>query len=131
MEVKKRMGIWMDYATAHLIHLATQPGDDSTLVSNFTYEEKLSVAGKGKSWMHTKEAYEQLSYYKKLGEAIKNYNSVLLFGPTTAKMELLNLLHSSPQFAGIRIETKHTDKMTANQRYAFVKDHFKSRWLDM
>jgi stalled ribosome rescue protein Dom34 len=42
--------------------------------------------------MHQKEQHEQSDYYKKIGEAIKNYQEVLLFGPTNAKTELLNLL---------------------------------------
>ena len=38
--------------------------------------------------MHNKEQHEQSDYYKKLGETIKNYTEVLLFGPTDAKVEL-------------------------------------------
>ena len=76
--------------------------------------------------MHNKEQHWQSEYYKELGAEIKNYENVILFGPTDAKAELLNTLRSDPQFSKIKIETRQTDKMTENQQHAFVKEYFKS-----
>ena len=50
-----------------------------------------------------------------------NMNSVLLFGPTDAKVELFNIMEADQRFAKIKIEVKHADKMTKNQQHAFVK----------
>ena len=75
--------------------------------------------------MHTKEQHQQSSYYKKLRDAIKNYQEVVLFGPTDAKNELLNLLKADHLFENIKIEVKHYDKMTENQMHAFVREYFK------
>lgn len=42
--------------------------------------------------MHNKEQQQRTSYYKKLSAVIKDYKRVLLFGPASAKVGLLNLL---------------------------------------
>ena len=46
-----------------------------------------------------------------------------LFGPTNAKIELLNLLRADHQFEKIKLETKDSDKMTQNEQHAFVRDY--------
>jgi len=51
-------------------------------------------------------------------------DSVFLFGPTDAKVELFNILEADHRFAKIKIEVKHADKMTENQQHAFVKKFF-------
>ncbi len=56
--------------------------------------------------MHNKEQQQQSEYYKTLGETIKNYDDVLLFGPTNAKVELLNILKADISFSiKLKIET--------------------------
>jgi len=55
---------------------------------------------------------------------IKNYDEVLLFGPSEAKAELYNILKAEHQFTKIKIEIKQTDKLTENQQHAFVRDYF-------
>jgi hypothetical protein len=120
----KCLGIWMDHSTAHLIEFTAEPTETKTLVSKFTHQEKEESIGKSEQLMHNKEQHEEHDYYKKLGEVILNYEEVLLFGPTQAKLELLNLLRSDHHFANIKIEIMQADKMTDNQQHAFVKEHF-------
>jgi hypothetical protein len=79
---------------------------------------------KSESLMHHKEQQQLSSYYKKLSAIIKDYKRVLLFGPTSAKVELFDLLRNDQHFDAIKIEIKETDKMTANQKDAFVKSYF-------
>ncbi len=74
--------------------------------------------------MHNKEQQQESEYYKVLGESIKNYDEVLFFGPTNAKIELSNILEDDLNFSKIKIETKSTHKMTENQEHAFVRDYF-------
>jgi len=113
----------MDHSTAHLTALA-DPMVTLTVDTKFTHEEKRKSLQKGENLMHHKEQHGQLEYYKRLGETIKNYDEVLLFGPTDAKMELLNRLKADHAFKKIKIETLPSDKMTENQEHAFVKAHF-------
>lgn len=124
MKTKKHMGIWMDHSTAHLMDATTTPIVTKTIKSEFTHQEKERTAVKGEFMMHNDEQQKQHAYYKKLGDAIKNYDEVLIFGPTHAKEELVNLLKTDRHFENIKIDVKHADKMTENQQHAFVKDYF-------
>ena len=124
---KSKLGIWMDHANAHLIEFPTDDHEESLISSKFTHEIKSTAFDKSENLMHNKERHEQLAFYKKLGIAIRNYESVILFGPTNAKVELYNFLRADHNFANIKIETKHADKMTDRQQYAFVKHYFDSQ----
>lgn len=77
--------------------------------------------------MHNIEHYQRSDYFNGLGSVIKDYNEVVLFGPTDAKSELHNLLKDDHFFDKIRIEVKPADKMTENQRQAYVKKYFITR----
>lgn len=120
----KQMGICMDHATANLMELTSGDMETKTINSKFTHEQKEDTLHKGEKVMHHKEQHVQLAYYKEIAAVIKNYEEVLLFGPTDAKSELLNLLKADHHFDKINIETKQADKMTENQQHAFVKEYF-------
>jgi len=124
MTTSKRLGIWMDHANAHMMEFTTDPIVTNTISSKFTHEEKEESLGKGEDLMHHKEQHERSDYYKKIGDVIKNYTDVILFGPTEAKSELLNVLRANHNFEKIKIETKPADKMTDKQQHAFVKEYF-------
>jgi len=64
-----------------------------------------------------------------LGDVIKNYEDVIIFGPTNAKSELLNILKADHHFEKIKLEIEQTDKMSQNQQHAFVTDYFSKREL--
>jgi len=123
MTKAKKLGIWMDHASAHVMeyndHIIT-----NIILSDATHADKEKNLQKGESMMHNKEQQQQGEYYKSLGEAIKNCDDVLLFGPTDAKVELLNILKADISFSKIKIEIKQTDKMTGNQEQAYVKKYF-------
>lgn len=120
----KYLGIWMDHASAHLMELNSGTMETKFIESEFTSIEKQTVLNKGQKAMHHKEHNQQLAYYEAIGAKINNYQEVLLFGPTDARLELLNLLKADPHFDKINIETRPADKMTEKQEHAFVKDYF-------
>ena len=113
----------MDHSSAHLIEYTTDPIETTVVTSKFTHQTEHS-ANRSENLMHNKEQQQQSAYYKQLGEVIRNYEAVILFGPTNAKVELFNLLKADHLFAKIKIEMEQTDKMTENQEHAFVKAHF-------
>ncbi|MEO8173232.1 MAG: hypothetical protein ABI581_09125 [Sediminibacterium sp.] len=125
MTPKKNLGIWMDHASAHLTDITPGPAETNIIESEFTHEVKSDTLGNSEHVMHNKEQQQQSAFYKRLGDTIKNYDDVILFGPTDAKTELLNLLRADHHFDNIKIEVKQTDKMTENQQHAFVREHFK------
>lgn len=124
MESEKKLGIWLDHANAHLTEFTSEPMKTTTISSTFTHEQKTESLNKSENLMHNKEQHQQSEYYNKLGDVIKKYNNVILFGPTNAKVELINRLKEDHHFSKIKIEIKQKDKMTENQEHAFVRDYF-------
>ena len=95
-----------------------------TIHSDFTHQQKEEVLARSEQMMHNKEQQLTGSYYKRIGEVIKNYEKVLLFGPTDAKNELNNLLKEDRHFDQIEIELKPADKMTPHEMETFVRAYF-------
>ena len=124
MKINKKLGIWMDHSSAHIMEFNVTPTETRTVNSSFTHQQKEASLNKGEHLMHNKEQHEQGEYYKKLSDIILTYDDVLLFGPTDAKVELLNTMKRNHLFDKIKIETKQADKMTENQKHAFVTDYF-------
>ena len=124
MTTTKNLGIWMDHSNAHLMEFTTDPIETNTIASTFTHEGRKDSLDKSEHVMHNKEQHQQSEYYKELGEAIRSYDDVILFGPTHAKAELLNILRADHRFEKIKIETQQADKMTATQQHVFVKEYF-------
>jgi hypothetical protein len=121
----KQMGIWMDHSGAFLMELKDDAILQNAIASEFTHLDKEEGLSKSEKHMHIKEQHLHSSYYKKISDAIKNYQEVVLFGPTEAKEELLNLLKNDHLFENIKISIKNTDKMTEYQMHTFVKEYFK------
>ena len=124
MTTLKNLGIWMDHSSAHLMDCTADPIETRIIESNFTYKEKEETLNKSENLMHNKENHRHAEYYKKIADEIRNYDHVLLFGPTEAKLELSNILKADHNFAKIEIEVKPADKMSEHQQHAFVRDYF-------
>ncbi len=122
--VSKNLGIWMDHTNAHLMEFTTVPITTDIISNEFNHHDKKHSFGKSEDGMHHKEQQQQSEYYKKLGAIIRNFHDVLLFGPTDAKVELLNLLRADHQFEHVKVEVRDSDKMTQNEQHAFVKAYF-------
>jgi stalled ribosome rescue protein Dom34 len=124
MSLVRKIGVWMDHSSAHLIEFAMENEESKTLTSAFTHEQKEKTWGKNENLMHNKEQHQQAAYYKNLAEAIKGYDEVLLFGPTNAKHELYNYLKKDAHFSKTIIDVEDAGKMSENQQQAFVRNHF-------
>ena len=124
MSTAKKLGIWMDHSSAHLMEYSDNTIKSILIESEFTHQDKTQSLVKSEHLMHNKEQQQQASYYKGLGDIIREYDAVLLFGPTDAKTELFNILRADHLFAHIKIEVEQADKMTENQEHAFVKTYF-------
>lgn len=125
MKEIKQMGIWMDHSSAFVMEFSNDTIVENIVVSEFTQKEKEFSLEKNERFMHNKEQQLQQSYYKKLSEIIRNHQEIVLFGPTDAKSELLNILKTDHLFDNIKIEVVNADKMTANKMHDFVKAYFK------
>ncbi len=114
----------MDHSDAHLMEYTADPIRTEVITSAFTAQEKEESLERGESGMHNKQQHQQAEYYKKLAESIRDYDEVVLFGPTDAKLELLNHLRADHRFSGIKIQIKAADKMSLVQQHAFVREYF-------
>lgn len=124
MKQEYKLGICMDHSNAHLMEFTTDTIETKIVESKFTHQAKIASLNKGESFMHNKEQHQQAEYYKSLAEVIGQYDEVLLFGPTEAKVELYNLFKDDHLFSNIKVRIIQTDKMTSNEEHAFVKAHF-------
>lgn len=122
MKAIKRIGVWMDNSIAHVVGFILEPFEISTVEAEQTIQDNSIVLGEKR--IHNKEQNQHHNYFKRLKEIIAQYDEVILFGPTNAKMELFNILKGDNHFDGIKIEVKQTDKMTPNQKLAFVGEYF-------
>ncbi len=125
MEKTKQLGIWMDHSEAFLMELSNDTIVENTILSEFTQQEKENSLERSEKHMQNKEHHFKLNFFKKLSDVIKNSHEVVLFGPTNAKDELFNLLKADHLFNNIKIEVKHSDKMTKNKMHDFAKEYFK------
>jgi hypothetical protein len=125
MKSIKRLGIWMDHSVAHIIELENNNIVSETIeAETIVNEEDIEINWKDESSIHNKEQYNLSHYFKKLINVIKDYDEVLLFGPTDAKNELFNLIDHIHHMDMIKIAIKTTDKMPEDLRQAFVMEHF-------
>ena len=123
MKTTKRLGIWMDHSTANLIEF-TDDKTETTEIEAQVGEQDEPLNARDETMIQNKDQNELSDYYKRISEVIKNYDEVLLFGPTHAKDELNNILKDDRHFDEVKIEIKPADNMTENQQQAFVKEHF-------
>ncbi len=123
METNNNLGIWMDHSTANLIDINSN--NSHSINSEFTFNTKEEALSRSESLMHNKRQQMHKAYYKEIADVILKYNNVLLFGPTNAKKELHNYLNKDLHFKDINIDIESADKMTYNEKDAFVENHFK------
>lgn len=65
MKTKKKLGIWMDHSSAHLIEFSDSSFEVETIESKFTHQEKEKSLAKGESHLHHKEQKFYLIFLKK------------------------------------------------------------------
>jgi stalled ribosome rescue protein Dom34 len=123
----KRIGVWMDHASAHLMEFNASAITTVTVDAAFTPVVKQDSLEKSEYLMHNKEQGTRQAYYKKIATVLKEYGEVLLFGPTEAKQELFNLLRGDQHFNNTALVVQAAGKLTENQQHAFVRDYFAAK----
>jgi len=125
MKSKKLLGIWMDHSVAHCSELINNTFITQSIESTpISLVNKEDLYYKDDSERLNKEKDKLSVYYSKLSDIILKQDKVVIFGPTDAKSELLNLIKKDHLFDKITIEAKAADKMSENQQHEFIKDYF-------
>ncbi len=125
MKTLKKLGIWLDHSNAHLIEFSSEVKEIQTISSDFTFQDREETLQRSESEMHNKEQHKHATFYKNLAAVIKNFDEVILFGPTDAKVELFNFLKENHGYDKIKITVKNADKMSDKELHVFVRDYFK------
>ncbi len=120
------LGVWMDHSNAYAMTYVNDSIISEDINSTFSSQDREAAMSRSENVAHNKEQQQQGSYYKRIGEVIKNYEKVVIFGPTDAKNELANILKEDHHFDAIEIEVKSADKMNEHEMQTFVKNYFKS-----
>jgi hypothetical protein len=124
MKKAKKLGVWMDHSIAYLMEFTDNPFEIKTIESKIPEVKKELNLAKEFHSPHNKDKHILYAYYNKIGEAIKNYKQIVLFGPTDAKVELFDVLSEDHRFVKIKVEIKETDKMNLNQQHEFIYKYF-------
>ena len=126
MKTNFKVAIYLDHYRAEVFEYSERAELIQTIESEFNAIEKKKVLLKGESHMHNKEQDLQQKFYEVLKKALVKYDSILLFGTTVAKTELFHVLQTDNSFAAKEIILKNTDRLTENQKTAFINDFFTS-----
>lgn len=119
MQNSKKLAVYLDHSHATLFNYGISAIEFRTIESEFNPQNN-----KGEHQVHNKEQHLLHKYYENIGNAILDFNQVLLFGPTDAKTELFNYLSDIPKFGKIDVKVKTADKLSENQKLAFVDNYF-------
>lgn len=126
MKKNKQLGICMDHSTAYTMEIYNElVVSNKVILEPISREEDDNLERHEENEFNKEHHQHQLAYYKKIGDIIRNYDEVLIFGPTDAKNELLNLLRKDHHFENIKIEIQNTDMMTEPQMQTYFKAYFK------
>ena len=113
----------MDHSSATLMEISMGKVLSKSLHSDVIKKEEIDnedtheIQGR-------EEKQLKLAYFKSISDIVRNYEEVILFGPTDAKNELLNKMKEMYRFDEININIQTTDKMTAAQKESFVLNYF-------
>lgn len=124
MVTAKRIGIWMDYTNARLIEFTSFSFSSRIIKAPFALNEKMTNPDSNGKTSNNIEHGQKIGYYKIISESIQDFNDVLLFGPTDAKTELMNLIKKEKLTSKINIEVMNTDNLNDQQQQTFVRTHF-------
>ncbi len=126
MKATRRLGIWLDHTTARAMEYSTEGHQVKTLESNNKGLDNQEGEQHSESVLHHKENQQLKAFYKDIIAILRDYDEILLFGPTNAKTELYNLIREDHKYDHLRIETKPAEKMSSAEEHAFVVNYFKN-----
>lgn len=133
--MKKEIGLWIDHSQAVMVINLDQEEEIKHITSNMEKHVRYSGASEPSNPAEThtdttEDGRDQRfnnelnRYYDDVISYLRNANSILIFGPGEAKIELHKRLRHHGYSDQI-ITIKTTDKMTDKQITAEVRKHFR------
>lgn len=135
--MKKYVGMWIDYEKAFIVSINKDQDTITCIKSNVEGHFRLSggsrsstpygpqeVASERKIAERRKHHLRQ--YYRRIIQTISDAQSILIFGPGEAKIELEKEIKKSKELSSKIVGTEPADKMTERQIAARVKNFFRA-----
>jgi hypothetical protein len=121
----KQLAIFMDDTNALLMELYNHMIVSRNIVFRSRENEEYIDYTYSVPFKSTDEQWHHWAYYKELGDIIRNYQQVVLFGPVGTKEGLYKLLEADHYFKNTKIELVNTNIMTEFQIHDFVLEYYK------
>lgn len=123
----KRVGVWMDHATAKVIDVENVNGEIQTIKSK--HRSRIRIPGEGndgsvlgafrstnsESNKNDRKMQATNAFYQQLAVELTPYDQILIMGPTSAPREFENFVKAKREFAKKKISHDTVDYITDNQ----------------
>ena len=124
--MKKDVGLWIDRRRAAIVTVTEEEIKTRYIISDI--DNHFQFAGgvppyTDEDIMDRRLANNLKKYYDRIISDIKDANSILIFGPGEAKVELKKRMKSK-SFISKKVQIETEDKMTDNQITAKVRHYF-------
>ncbi|NOQ92297.1 MAG: hypothetical protein GQ552_06220 [Flavobacteriaceae bacterium] len=131
----KKTGIWLDQKEANIITLAGDSFQKKTIYSDIETRERFEGEKKqfgrfGDQYLNNEQSKsnrisEQTNkYLNAIISELKNTDELFLFGPSQTKVKLEKALLNNPDLSSKLKEILNAEKMSENQKVAYVKDYY-------
>jgi len=133
--MKQNVGLWIDHRKAIVVTIKNEKEAVQVIESNVEPRVRFSggsrtatpyspqdVASEGKRDERFRHHLD--AYYGEVIQAIREADSILIFGPGEAKGELKKALEESRELGRRIVGVESADKMTQRQIAAKVRDYF-------
>jgi len=133
--MKKNIGIWIDSNKAVIIILSNNTHSLKIIESNIVFRERVEGETKkygrfgGQYLTYEKNRENRRNeltnlFFKKLVKEISNCSAIVLFGPSTMKIQFDKEIKKNMQIAAKLVGAYNSDSITENQMVAWVKDFY-------
>lgn len=123
MAASKKLGIWMDHSVAYLTDFTSNTFEikaiESKIADTFKSINSTVIATGRNKTLNV--------YYNRILMEVKEYNNILLYGPSEAKMEFFDVISEDEQLMRLHIEIKETEAMSKNEQQQFIKNYFSQK----
>ena len=133
--MKQSVGLWIDHRKAIVVTIKNDKEVMRVIESNVEPRVRLAGGSRTASPYGPQEVASESkrderyrhhldAYYREVIQAIRDANSILIFGPGEAKGELKKAIEESRELGRRIVGVESADKMTQRQIAAKVRDYY-------
>ncbi|EIA09776.1 hypothetical protein [Flavobacterium frigoris] len=114
MGTSTKLAIWLDHSAAYIVEIKPNHLPIMTIESKFVNSSEL-IASQNRTLN---------AYYNKIINKIKDYEKLFLFGPTTAKLELFDVLSEDHRLMKMKVLIIETPNLRPDQQEQYINNYF-------